>query len=453
MAAPGSVNVADRSAAPPETTMEETTHGMECQTTPAITTTPVRRMRSVQRSREDEENPPAKKVRATPLAQGASSYPTPLPQHSFRVHIKPEVQYDITSVPTRYIQREIDLRLNTIGYQGFVSHRASNHITVHLANMEDVVKICGITQIPIDPQQHVNVQAYFASGPNVQRCVAYNLDKHEPPETVANDLRSTTHTVLAARRMGNNGTFLLTVQGPQTLPEKFYYNGCLIRPKEYRPRRLYCYRCFREGHIQKACPQDQAALGQLPEKTQLIYTCGLCKSDDHDITSPKCPAKRRRNAMPTHQFKTPVTFNRYSALTSDAEYEAEELDQGEDLTLTYSEIAKTPRRSKRHRLPPFQEEFPVLEERYPPSEDIDKQIEQMARQLEQLKQRRARVTERREKAAMDERSPRNTGERGQSRQDNIQRPKSTPTNDTLWAAVLDTLGKLTQLIQAGLNLD
>lgn len=41
MAALGSVNVGDRSAAPPETKMKEKSHGMEWQTTPAITTTPL----------------------------------------------------------------------------------------------------------------------------------------------------------------------------------------------------------------------------------------------------------------------------------------------------------------------------------------------------------------------------------------------------------------------------
>lgn len=78
-------------------------------------------------------------------------------------------------------------------------------------------------------------------------CAIYNLDKHEPLETAANDHRPTTYTVPVDRRMGNNETLLVTVQAPQTLPEKVYYNGCLIHPEEYGDRKFCCFRCFKEG--------------------------------------------------------------------------------------------------------------------------------------------------------------------------------------------------------------
>ncbi|KAH9378700.1 hypothetical protein HPB48_015789 [Haemaphysalis longicornis] len=204
-----------------------------------------------------QDAPPHKKVRATPNALTAIAptwnsltavYPTPPLRRSFRVHNKPTTRFDVTMIPLTSEQRVIYRCLGTQGYQGFVIHKVSNSITIHLTTLDEANKICGITSIPISTDINVTVQSFFASGPNIQRCVLYDLDENDSPATILRELRSPTHEVLGVRRMGNSRTHLVIVRGSSTIPKSFYYNSFVVHPKPFWPRAMYCYRCFKQGH-------------------------------------------------------------------------------------------------------------------------------------------------------------------------------------------------------------
>lgn len=97
--------------------------------------------------------------------------------------------------------------------------KVSNTITVHLATLDDANKICGITSIPVCTDINLTVHSYFASGPNVQRCVLYDLDQNDSPVTILRELWSPTHDALAVRRMGKVRTYVVTVRGSSNIPE------------------------------------------------------------------------------------------------------------------------------------------------------------------------------------------------------------------------------------------
>ncbi|KAM7282815.1 hypothetical protein ISCGN_023644 [Ixodes scapularis] len=398
------------------------------------------------------EIPPPKKVKAAPVPS-ISPYPTPSPDRSFRVHIRPSVRFDVTAVPTKCIQHVIDQCLGTRGYQGFVIHKASNTITVHLASIEDADKICAISRIPINADNQLSVQAYFASGPNVQRCVVYGLDPTDSCATIIQDLKSQTHTVLAVRRMGASTTYLVTVQGPQTLPEKFYYNGCIVRPKLYRPRAVYCYRCYQLGHLQKYCPKATVDPERTTSEGQPRYRCGLCKTDEHEITSSKCPTKQRASARARGRLKNIsaplLLYNSFQALESAENTQPEE---AEETALkgpsSYAAALKRPGKKGRQSAhltsgnPPEPTGIPVTQD------DLDTEIAQLSRQIELLRQRKARVTARRKERAA---TPQHAGTQISPAPMPLQTENTTPFDPANWMAVLDTLNKLKQLIETCLR--
>ncbi|KAG0413883.1 hypothetical protein HPB47_008967, partial [Ixodes persulcatus] len=215
---------------------------------------------------------PTKRVRAAP-GNPSSPYPTPSPSQSYRVHIRPLARHDITSVPTKRIQQVIDRCLGTTGYKGYAAYKSTNSITVHLASLTDAQKMCTLTVIPLSEDQQ--------------------------------------------------------------LPRFFYY-GRVLHPKPYFPRAIFCYRCYKQGHMQAFCPQRNIDPERTTPEGQPRYRCGLCKSDDHDMTAPNCPMKQKATA----------------------------------------------------RLP---------EAPHQPEDDIDAQIEALSRELERLRRHKELVTARRQK--------------------------------------------------------
>ncbi|KAH9371080.1 hypothetical protein HPB48_015686 [Haemaphysalis longicornis] len=369
-----------------------------------------------------QDTPPTKKVRATPDASTAPAppcsssrtavYPTPPPDRSFRVHIKPTSRFDVPTIPVKLVQQVIDRCLGTQGYQGFVIHKVSNTITVHLASLDDVNKVCGITSIPISSDGTVTVHSYFASGPNVQRCVLYDLDPNDSPATILRELRSPTHEVLAVQRMGKSRTYLVTVQGSSTIPERFYYNACVLHPKPYRPQVMYCYRCFKLGHQQNYCPNATLDPERIHADGKPRYCCGLCKADDHEITSTKCPTKQR----------APARAGRRES----------------------SSILKKPD-PKKHRPPKHTPndnweftEYDLVDE------DLDAEIAQPSKQLETLRQKKACVAGLRKERAATHARQRSQNVPLRMR---VNAQKTTPSDTAICTVILETLSNLTQLIQ------
>ncbi|KAH7941840.1 hypothetical protein HPB49_017839 [Dermacentor silvarum] len=83
---------------------------------------------------------------------------------------------------------------------------------------------------------------------------------------------------------------LITLQGPNSPPERILYYGWVLRPRPFKPSVVYCYSCFKQGHMKSSCPFPPKYDNMEPDPSA-SFQCGLCQTDDHDITSPTCLMK------------------------------------------------------------------------------------------------------------------------------------------------------------------
>ncbi|KAG0412519.1 hypothetical protein HPB47_010317 [Ixodes persulcatus] len=220
-------------------------------------------------------------------------YRTPSPALSYRVNVRPREPFDMTQVPGKVLQTVTNQGLQTTGYRGYEVHRPSNSITLHVATLEDAVRMCQLSALPLSEKEQLPRQAYLASGPDITRCVVSRLHPEDPSENILSDLHCSSHKVIAARRLGKRDSYLLMLQGPEDIPDIVYYCGGIFRPRPYRPKAIVCYKCCQLGHMQTYCPQAKPNTDLVTQFGQPRYQCGLCKTDDHHITSPNCSRERQ----------------------------------------------------------------------------------------------------------------------------------------------------------------
>ncbi|KAH9379165.1 hypothetical protein HPB48_004828 [Haemaphysalis longicornis] len=116
------------------------------------------------------------------------------------------------------------------------------------------------------------------------------------------DLRSQTTcesaVILHIRRLGKTNYALVTFDmtaPPRTV--RNYLELCKVKP--YVPRTLVCYRCHRDGHLQKHCPNPAVCSqcgrpheeDECPDATPY---CNLCKKTGHTARDTNCQLKISR---------------------------------------------------------------------------------------------------------------------------------------------------------------
>ncbi|KAH9362046.1 hypothetical protein HPB48_014985 [Haemaphysalis longicornis] len=211
-------------------------------------------------------------------------------QSSYKMIIKPKCNFDMSRLPNRIIQRTLEAYLHVSEFKGFALHRPTNTISVWVHSMEDVSLLQSLQTIEVSKDLTVPVQAYLSSGTDLRRYVVSGVDAGEDPATLLQDLKFSTHRVVAARHLGKGRSCLVTLSGASDSPPRMYYYGCILHVRQYRPSAVYCYKCLRPGHMKASCPYTAA---EVAETTTSQFTCGLCKTNDHQITSPLCPTKRK----------------------------------------------------------------------------------------------------------------------------------------------------------------
>ncbi|KAH6939373.1 hypothetical protein HPB50_017733 [Hyalomma asiaticum] len=196
----------------------------------------------------------------------------------------------MSTIPNRLIQAALDTCLKTSRFQGFVLHKPTNTISVWVSTMALVEKVKELQQIRITEEYVLLVQAYLASGTGLHRYVINSANPDEAPEMFLQELYGPTHKVVTARYMGQGHTCLITLQGPQSSPERILYYGCVLHPWPFKPPVVFCYSRFRQGHMKSSCPCSIEDETTGPEAT-MPFRCGLCQTNDHDIASASCPIK------------------------------------------------------------------------------------------------------------------------------------------------------------------
>ncbi|KAH7945933.1 hypothetical protein HPB49_017181 [Dermacentor silvarum] len=228
-------------------------------------------------------------------SQGLPPPPTHTPPVSpmtswYKVVIKPRARYDMSTLPNRTIQAALDACLEKSIFQGFALHKPTNTVSVWVPTMAPVYKLQELQQIQVSEEWVLPVQAYLAIGTDLRRYVVHGVDHDEEPEKILQELSCPTLRVVAARYLGSGRTCLITLQGPNSPPERTLHYGCVLRPRPFKPSVVYCYSCFKQGHKNSSCPFPPKDDNMEPDPSA-SFRCGLCQTNDNDITSPTCPTK------------------------------------------------------------------------------------------------------------------------------------------------------------------
>lgn len=322
------------------------------------------------------------------------------PPASFKVAIKPKQNFNIRQITTKALLQTLSACLHPLCHNGYTYHRDTNSISVWVASLEAVHKLYGLTHIPVSSGVHLPVQAYLLGGTDVRRYVVSGVDAGEPSDVLRDTIRCETHRVLLARYLGNRRTCLVTVLGPPEPPVRFIYNGCILRPRPYKARPIFCYQCLQQGHMRNSCPNlppipNPANPNAAAEKEALPkFRCGLCKSDDHDITDRNCPtklnAKPRTRATNLSQFSQRLPLsNRYELLASNDNDDIADLPDPVSASspmtpVSYSQVVRMRRPRQRSRLQMTHQNSPALEE-------IDLRLQALQTELANLSSRRAQL--------------------------------------------------------------
>ncbi|KAH6921146.1 hypothetical protein HPB50_027866 [Hyalomma asiaticum] len=334
---------------------------------------------------------------------------------SYKVIIKPRSYFDMSTLPNRAIQAAVDACLNTSRFQGFALHKPTNTISLWVHSLELVEKLKTLREIRTSQDDVLPVQAYLASGTDLRRYVVYGVDYNEEPENLQQELSCPTHKVIAARYLGRGRICLVTLRGPASPPDRLLYYGCVLRPRPFKPSVIYCYSCYRQGHMKSSCPCP-AKDDTMEATPSPSFQCGLCQTNDHDITSPLCPTKRaatkkarrrrdRRSAKPSLQEASNevATSNRYALLASMDEDTALPTNvppkQG---TPSYSAAAKASHPKPRPSQPIPQDDPPdaSCEET-----NIDLRLANLQMEIQRLEERRAQIRRRRHSSELQQSPP------------------------------------------------
>lgn len=309
----------------------------------------------------------------------------------------------MSTVPSRFIQAAVATCLNVPGFRGFAVHKPTNTISVWVPSLDLATKLQTLNNIQVSQTDSVQVQAYLAAGTDLKRYVISGVDYGETPEQLRQELSCSTHEVVAVRYMGTSRTCLVTLRGPPSPPDRIVYYGCILRPRPFKPSVVYCYSCYRQGHMKSSCPYPPK---ENPEEatTSQTFRCGLCKSNDHDITSRKCPTKleankkvrERRLKRSERHAEAPVLekvpiYNRYAALTP-LEEDFPEAEPEPSTMMTYSSAVKMSR-ARRRRSPPVQEQLPLTD--LDEDSEIESRLDTLEKEIQRLKERRAILQRRR----------------------------------------------------------
>lgn len=187
---------------------------------------------------------------------------------------------------------------------------------------------------------------------------------------------------------------------------------------------------------------------------KVTFRCGLCRSDDHDITDKKCPTKckaalaKRRAWRRRSEPKAIHTSNRFECLVEDNEDAVEEVaaEPAEYTQPSYRDVLRrSSRHQKKHKL--TGKASPVTDELV----EVDQQLAVLQAEVTKLSQRRARLIRRSQRQPPEQ--PCHSSQPGLS-QPSLHQQKPVPsirTQQELLQFVVQQLQNLVSVLAAQLR--
>ncbi|KAH7970529.1 hypothetical protein HPB49_009537 [Dermacentor silvarum] len=217
------------------------------------------------------------------------------PVHVVRRHVSPQT---------------IILRLGTkLNLAKYPTYQVTNAIGVDagLTASEETQKLAGLRSVTLDGERH-DVTAYVAAEARHAGCVVHGLPKDIPDDQLLSIISVEDRQILAAQRLGQSETILLTVKGAM-VPKEVKMGLWLTKTQPFRPRAVQCTICFIIGHRADVCPTaheftrcetcgQQFPPAQRPDRTahECEVRCFKCEGP-HGARDPRCPKKQQADKV------------------------------------------------------------------------------------------------------------------------------------------------------------
>ncbi|KAH7959802.1 hypothetical protein HPB49_013963 [Dermacentor silvarum] len=240
------------------------------------------------------------------------------PVHVVRRHVSPQTiimrlgtKLNLAKYPTYQVT-------NAIGVAAGLAASEVRDVNIQVRQLQNLVaatsgresatqKLAGLRSTTLDGERH-DVTAYVAAEAQHARCVVHGLPKDIPDDQLLSIISIEDRHILAARRLGQSETILLTVKGA-TVPKEVKMGLWLTKTQPFRPRAVQCTICFTIGHRADVCPTaheftrcetcgQQFPPAQRPDQTahECEVRCFNCEGP-HGARDPRCPKKQQGDKL------------------------------------------------------------------------------------------------------------------------------------------------------------
>ncbi|KAH9376531.1 hypothetical protein HPB48_006616 [Haemaphysalis longicornis] len=220
-------------------------------------------------------------------------------KETFTVLLRPKNNVSIGAIPRKGLAAVLASYTPHASLNGLtsthVNHR-SNSVTITFYNKTRALAFCEQNKCKINDET-LEYEVYLMHPKGTCR----GLIQVDPGDSDV-DLRSQTTcesaVILDIRHLGKTNYALVmfdTTASPRTV--RNYLELCKVKP--YVPRTLVCYRCHRDGHLQKHWPNPAVCsqCGRSHEEDQCPDAtpyCNLCKKTGHTARDTNCQLKISR---------------------------------------------------------------------------------------------------------------------------------------------------------------
>ncbi|KAL3235910.1 hypothetical protein MRX96_022339 [Rhipicephalus microplus] len=189
------------------------------------------------------------------------------PVHVVRCHVSPQTiilrlgtKLHLAKYPTYQVT-------NAIGVAAGPTASEVRDVTIQVRKLQNLVaatsgresatqKLAGLHSLTFNGDRH-DVTAYVATEAEHARCVVHGLPKDIPDDQLLSISTIDDRKILAARRIGNSKTILLTVKGA-TVTKEVKMGLWLTKTQSFHPRVVQCTICLTIGHRVDVCPTEHA---------------------------------------------------------------------------------------------------------------------------------------------------------------------------------------------------
>lgn len=205
------------------------------------------------------------------------------------------------------LRQSIEKRVNG-RIEGAISEAQGRSYALKVRSRHHLEKLLSMTQL-IDGTA---VKVSYHPGLNSTRCVisCRDLMKMKDDNEILECLKDQNITGIRriTRRVGDNRevtpTVILTI-GSTTIPEHIDIGYQRIRTRPYYPAPMICYQCYQFGHTRQRCQKQIATCGNCNQEHDITPDvrcqnpayCARCNSNDHSVSSRKCPVYQNEDAI------------------------------------------------------------------------------------------------------------------------------------------------------------